>query len=303
MINSLLKTALARPVLIMLLTLLLAAAGLWQAMKLPVDAVPDITNVQVQINTAAEGFSPQETEQRITYAIETAMAGLPRLEYTRSLSRYGLSQVTVVFTEGTDIYWARQQVAERLQNARNELPADIDPEMGPIVSGLGEIFSYTVKVVPDAKKADGSAYSPEDLRTIQDWVIRPQLLKVPGVTEINTIGGYVREYQVSPDLVKLLAFKLTLDDLAQALEQNNSNVGAGYIERNGEQWLIRSPGQLKSLEDISQLVIAKRDDGPVRVKDVAAVAIGKQLRTGAATQDAGRAKQPHRIAASSSPAG
>jgi cobalt-zinc-cadmium resistance protein CzcA len=285
MINTLLKTALARPVLIMLLTLLLAAAGLWQASRLPVDAVPDITNVQVQINTAAEGFSPQETEQRITYAIETAMAGLPQLEYTRSLSRYGLSQVTVVFTEGTDIYWARQQVSERLQNVRNELPADIDPEMGPIVSGLGEIFSYTVKAVPDAKKADGSAYNPEDLRTIQDWVIRPQLLKVPGVTEINTIGGYVREYQVSPDLVKLLAFKLTLDDLAQALEQNNSNVGAGYIERNGEQWLIRSPGQLKSLEDISQLVIAKRDDGPVRVKDVADVAIGKQLRTGAATQD------------------
>jgi cobalt-zinc-cadmium resistance protein CzcA len=285
MINTLLKTALARPVLIMLLTLLLAAAGLWQASRLPVDAVPDITNVQVQINTAAEGFSPQETEQRITYAIETAMAGLPQLEYTRSLSRYGLSQVTVVFTEGTDIYWARQQVAERLQNVRNELPADIDPEMGPIVSGLGEIFSYTVKALPDAKKADGSAYNPEDLRTIQDWVIRPQLLKVPGVTEINTIGGYVREYQVSPYLVKLLAFKLTLDDLAQALEQNNSNVGAGYIERNGEQWLIRSPGQLKSLEDISQLVIAKRDDGPVRVKDVADVAIGKQLRTGAATQD------------------
>ncbi|WP_233009305.1 efflux RND transporter permease subunit [Rheinheimera faecalis] len=285
MINNVLKTALARPVLIMLLTLLLAAAGLWQASRLPVDAVPDITNVQVQINTAAEGFSPQETEQRITYAIETAMAGLPQLEYTRSLSRYGLSQVTVVFTEGTDIYWARQQVSERLQNVRNELPADIDPEMGPIVSGLGEIFSYTVKAVPDAKKADGSAYNPEDLRTIQDWVIRPQLLKVPGVTEINTIGGYVREYQVSPDLVKLLAFKLTLDDLAQALEQNNSNVGAGYIERNGEQWLIRSPGQLKSLEDIGALVIAKRDDGPVRVKDVADVAIGKQLRTGAATQD------------------
>jgi heavy metal efflux system protein len=285
MINNVLKTALARPVLIMLLTLLLAAAGLWQASRLPVDAVPDITNVQVQINTAAEGFSPQETEQRVTYAIETAMAGLPQLEYTRSLSRYGLSQVTVVFTEGTDIYWARQQVSERLQNVRNELPADIDPEMGPIVSGLGEIFSYTVKAVPDAKKADGSAYNPEDLRTIQDWVIRPQLLKVPGVTEINTIGGYVREYQVSPDLVKLLAFKLTLDDLAQALEQNNSNVGAGYIERNGEQWLIRSPGQLKSLEDIGALVIAKRDDGPVRVKDVADVAIGKQLRTGAATQD------------------
>ncbi|OBP16959.1 cation transporter [Rheinheimera sp. SA_1] len=285
MINTVLKAALARPVLVMLLTLLLAAGGLWQASQLPVDAVPDITNIQVQINTAAEGFSPQETEQRITYPIETAMAGLPKLEYTRSLSRYGLSQVTVVFVEGTDIYWARQQVSERLQAVRNELPDDIDAEMGPIVSGLGEIFSYTVKAADDAKKTDGSSYSPEDLRTIQDWIIRPQLLKVPGVTEINTIGGYVREYQVAPDLVKLLAFKLTLDDLAQALSQNNSNIGAGYIERNGEQWLIRSPGQLGSVEDIAKLVIAKRDDGPVRVQDVAEVAIGKQLRTGAATQD------------------
>lgn len=284
-INAVLKTALAKPVLVMLLTLLLAAGGLWQASQLPVDAVPDITNIQVQINTAAEGFSPQETEQRITYPIETAMAGLPKLEYTRSLSRYGLSQVTVVFQEGTDIYWVRQQVSERLQSVRNELPDDIDAEMGPIVSGLGEIFSYTVKAADDAKKADGSAYSPEDLRTIQDWIIRPQLLKVPGVTEINTIGGYVREYQVAPDLVKLLAFKLTLDDLAEALSQNNSNVGAGYIERNGEQWLIRSPGQLGSVEDIASLVIAKRDDGLVRVQDVAEVAIGKQLRTGAATQD------------------
>lgn len=283
--SSVLKTALAKPVLVIVLTLLLALGGLWQASQLPVDAVPDITNVQVQINTAAPGFSPQETEQRITYPIETAMAGLPKLEYTRSLSRYGLSQVTVVFVEGTDIYWARQQVSERLQSVRNELPDDIDAEMGPIVSGLGEIFSYTVKAAADAKKADGSSYSPEDLRTIQDWIIRPQLLKVPGVTELNTIGGYVREYQVAPDLVKLLAFKLTLDDLAAALSQNNSNVGAGYIERNGEQWLIRSPGQLQSVEDIAKLVIAKRDDGPVRVQDVAEVAIGKQLRTGAATQD------------------
>ncbi len=287
MIDAILRAALARPVLVMLLTLLLAGGGLWQASRLPVDAVPDITNVQVQINTLAEGFSPQETEQRITYPIETAMAGLPKLDYTRSLSRYGLSQVTVIFAEGTDIYWARQQVAERLQAVRNELPAQVDAEMGPIVSGLGEIFSYTVKAAADAKNAEGLAYTPEDLRTIQDWIIRPQLLKVPGVTEINTIGGYVREYQVAPDLVKLLAFKLTLDDLASALERNNSNVGAGYIERNGEQWLIRSPGQLTSVADIARLVIAKRDDGPVRVQDVAEVTIGKQLRTGAATQDGG----------------
>ena len=265
------------------LILLILGVGVWQTLRLPVDAVPDITNVQIQINTAAPGYSPLESEQRITYPVETAMAGLPQLEYTRSLSRYGLSQVTVVFEEGTDIYWARQQVAERLQMARQDIPPGIEPEMGPIVSGLGEIFSYTVKATGEALNADGKPYTAEDLRTIQDWVIKPQLLKVKGVTEINTIGGFVREYQVAPDLVKLLAFKLTLDDLADALERNNANIGAGYIERNGEQWLIRSPGQLKSIAEIEELVVAKRDDAPVRVKDVAQVAIGKQLRTGAAT--------------------
>ncbi len=285
MIQNILRLALSRPWMMMIFALLLLGGGVWQALRLPVDAVPDITNVQIQINTSAPGYSPLEAEQRISYPVETAMAGLPALEYTRSLSRYGLSQVTVVFEEGTDIYWARQQVSERLQMARQEMPAGIEPEMGPIVSGLGEIFSYTVKATGDALTADGKPYSAEDLRTIQDWVIRPQLLKVKGVTEINTIGGFVREYQVAPDLIKLLAFKLTLDDLADALARNNANIGAGYIERNGEQWLIRSPGQLQSLAEIEQLVVAKRDDAPVRVKDVAQVAIGKQLRTGAATQD------------------
>ncbi len=285
MIQNILRLSLSRPWMMMVFGLLILGVGVWQTLRLPVDAVPDITNVQIQINTAAPGYSPLESEQRITYPVETAMAGLPQLEYTRSLSRYGLSQVTVVFEEGTDIYWARQQVAERLQMARQDIPPSIEPEMGPIVSGLGEIFSYTVKATGEALNADGKPYTAEDLRTIQDWVIKPQLLKVKGVTEINTIGGFVREYQVAPDLVKLLAFKLTLDDLADALERNNANIGAGYIERNGEQWLIRSPGQLKSIAEIEELVVAKRDDAPVRVKDVAQVAIGKQLRTGAATQD------------------
>lgn len=285
MIQNILRLSLSRPWMMMVFGLLILGVGVWQTVRLPVDAVPDITNVQIQINTAAPGYSPLESEQRITYPVETAMAGLPQLEYTRSLSRYGLSQVTVVFEEGTDIYWARQQVAERLQMARQDIPPSIEPEMGPIVSGLGEIFSYTVKATGEALNADGKPYTAEDLRTIQDWVIKPQLLKVKGVTEINTIGGFVREYQVAPDLVKLLAFKLTLDDLADALERNNANIGAGYIERNGEQWLIRSPGQLKSIAEIEELVVAKRDDAPVRVKDVAQVAIGKQLRTGAATQD------------------
>lgn len=285
MIQNILRLSLSRPWMMMVFGLLILGVGVWQTVRLPVDAVPDITNVQIQINTAAPGYSPLESEQRITYPVETAMAGLPQLEYTRSLSRYGLSQVTVVFEEGTDIYWARQQVAERLQMARQDIPPGIEPEMGPIVSGLGEIFSYTVKATGEALNADGKPYTAEDLRTIQDWVIKPQLLKVKGVTEINTIGGFVREYQVAPDLVKLLAFKLTLDDLADALERNNANIGAGYIERNGEQWLIRSRGQLQSIAEIEELVVTKRDDAPVRVKDVAQVAIGKQLRTGAATQD------------------
>ncbi|MFC4653905.1 efflux RND transporter permease subunit [Rheinheimera marina] len=287
MIQSVLRLALARPGFTLLLTLLLAGAGFWQALKLPMDAVPDITNVQVQINSKAEGYSPLEAEQRVTYLVENAMAGLPKLQYSRSLSRYGLSQVTVVFDEGTDIYWARQQVTERLLQVRGELPEGVEPELGPVVSGLGEIFSYTVKASADARTAKGQPYNAEDLRTLQDWLIKPQLLKVKGVTEINTIGGFVREYQVAPDPVKLLAFKLTINDLAEALKRNNATIGAGYIERNGEQWLIRSPGQLLSIAAIEQLVISKRDDAPVRVKDVATVQIGKQLRTGAATQDGG----------------
>jgi cobalt-zinc-cadmium resistance protein CzcA len=247
--------------------------------------VPDITNVQVQINTEAPGFSPLETEQRITYSVENAMAGVPNLDYTRSISRYGLSQVTVVFEEGTDIYWARQQISERLQSVRGELPGEVEPALGPIASGLGEIFTYIVRAKPDARDADGNPYNAESLRTLQDWVIRPQLVKVPGVTEINTVGGYEREYQVAPKPGKMLAYKVTMEDVFKALQLNNSNAGAGYIERNGEQWLVRSPGQLETLDDIANVVVTKRDDAPVRIRDVAEVKFGKELRTGAATSD------------------
>lgn len=279
----LLRGSLRQPWQTLAALLVLTVLALWQASRVQLDAVPDITNVQVQINTSAPGYSPLETEQRLSMPLERAMAGLPKLSYTRSLSRYGLSQVTVVFSEGTDIYWARQQVSERLAQARSQLPTALEPQLGPVVSGLGEIFSYTVKAT--GNKADGTPYSLAELRAIQDWQIKPQLMTVPGVTEINTIGGIVPEYQVAPDLARLLALKLTLDDLANALERNNSNVGAGYIERNGEQWLIRSPGQLQSLADIANLVVAKRDDGPVRVSDVATVQLGAQLRSGAATQN------------------
>ena len=285
MIDVIIKFALSRRYLVLGLTLLMAVIGFWHAKQLPMDAVPDITNVQVQVNTEAPGYSPLETEQRLTLLIENAMAGLPQLEYTRSLSRYAMSQVTVVFADGTDIYWARQQVTERLQSIRSQLPADTEPTLGPITTGLGEILMYSVTATPEARKTDGTPYSPEDLRTLQDYTIKPQLVKIRGVTEVNSIGGYVRQYQVAPDVGKLLAFKLTLDDLATALSRNNSNVGAGYIERYGAQWLVRSPGQLTGIDDIANLVIAKRDDAPVRVRDVADVFIGKELRTGAALQN------------------
>ncbi|GAB3028558.1 efflux RND transporter permease subunit [Bowmanella dokdonensis] len=285
MIDSTVSFAIKRRWLILALTGLIAALGVYNLLRLPIDAVPDITNIQVQINTSAQGYTPLEVEQRITYPIENAMAGLPKLDYTRSLSRYGLSQVTVTFKEDTDIYWARQQIGERLQAIRGELPNDIEPTLGPIASGLGEIFTYIIHAIPDVRKADGQPYNAEDLRTLQDWVVRPQLLKVPGVTEINSVGGFEREYQVAPIPGKLLAYKLSITDLVQALERNNLNRGAGYIERNGEQYLVRTPGQLHTLEDIRQLVVTKRDDAPVRIKDVAEVYFGEELRTGAATYE------------------
>ena len=269
--------------MVLALTFLFAGFGVYNIQNLAVDAVPDITNVQVQINTKAPGFTPLEVEQRITYLVETAMAGIPKLDYTRSLSRYGLSQVTVIFDEGTDIYWARQQIGERIQSIRADLPNNIEPNLGPIASGLGEIFTYSVHAKPNALKSDGTAYNAEDLRTLQDWVIRPQLLKVKGVTEINSQGGFERQYQVAPMPEKLIAYKLTIKDVISALELNNSNRGAGYIERFDGQYLVRSPGQLKTLADIANTVIAKRDDAPVRIKDVAKVYLGKELRTGAAT--------------------
>ncbi len=285
MINQLIEISVKKRWLVVALTLVMACVGLYNATKLPIDAVPDITNIQIQINTEAAGYSPLEVEQRITYLVENAMAGVPNLDYTRSLSRYGLSQVTVIFKEKTDIYWARQQVTERIQTVQDELPKGITPELGPIASGLGEIFTYAISAEPGALNENGKPYSAEDLRTIQDWIVRPQLVRVPGVTEINSIGGFERQYQVAPIPGKMLAYKITIQEIVESLERNNQNAGAGYIERNGEQWLIRSQGQLSTLDDIGNLVVVKRDDAPVRIKDVAVVSFGKELRTGAATYD------------------
>ena len=279
MLNRIIGASLAHRWLVLVLTMAVATLGIYNFDRLAIDAVPDITNVQVQINAEAPGYSPLESEQRITFPIETAMAGLPHLQETRSISRYGLSQVTVVFEDGTDIYWARQLIGERLSEVKERLPAGIEPAMGPIATGLGEIFMYTVN------NAEGADYSPMELRTVQDWIVRPQLRQTPGVVEVNTIGGYTKQFHVLPDPDRLVAYDLTLQDLMRALARNNLNTGAGYIERFGAQYLIRSPGQLADIEQIRGISVGKRDGVAIRLQDVADVQLGSELRTGAATQN------------------
>ena len=284
-LENIIRFAIAHRWLMLALTLVLVGVGIWSFTRLPIDATPDITNVQVQINTEAPGYSPLESEQRVTFPIETAIAGLPRLDYTRSISRYGLSQVTVVFEDGTDLYFARQLVGERLQQVSSQLPEGIEPSMGPIATGLGEIFMYTVEADPEARKNDGTPWTATDLRTVQDWVIRPQLRNTPGVTEVNTIGGYERQIHITPDPAKLVALGLTLHDVVTAVAANNENVGAGYIERNGQQFLVRVPGQVGGLDEIRSIILDRRGGVPIRVGDLATVGEGPELRSGAATQN------------------
>lgn len=268
---------------VMMFVIAWIGVGIYSYQKLSIDAVPDITNVQVQINSQANGFTAPEVEQRITYPIENAMSGIPNLEQTRSISRYGLSQVTIIFKDGTDIYWARQLINQRLQEAKSALPDSIDPQMSPISTGLGEIYQWVVKAEPNAKKADGSAYSAMDLREIQDWIIRPQLQRLQGVAEVNSIGGYNKTYVVSPDLTRLQQLQIPLTDLQDALQNNNENRGAGFIEENGQQLTVRVPGMLTSIQDIQNVTVATKNGLPIRVADVASVSIGHDLRTGGAT--------------------
>ncbi|MBF7682436.1 CusA/CzcA family heavy metal efflux RND transporter [Acinetobacter sp. B5B] len=268
---------------VVLFTFIWIVVGILSYQKLSIDAVPDITNVQVQINSSAKGFTALETEQRITYPIETAMSGLPNLQQTRSVSRYGLSQVTVVFKDGTDIYWARQLINERLQQAREEMPKSVEPEMSPISTGLGEIYQWVVRAEPNAKKPDGQAYTPLDLREIQDWIVRPQLQRVAGVAEVNSIGGYNKTYIVTPNLQRLQQLNVSLETLLQALEVSNENRGAGFIEQNGQQLTVRVPNTLNRLSDIENVMVEQKQGAIIRVADVATVAIGHDLRTGGAT--------------------
>ncbi|MGQ3298838.1 efflux RND transporter permease subunit [Reyranella sp.] len=285
MIDRILSFSIQNHWLVIFVAIAVGTLGAWNFTRLPIDAVPDITNVQVQVNTVVPGYSPLEVEQRITFPLETAMGGLPKLDHTRSLSRYGLSQITVVFKDGTDIYFARQLVNERIQQAKDKLPPGVETSMGPVSTGLGEIYMYSVEAKPGAKRPDGSPYSATELRTIQDWIIKPQLRTVPGIVEVNTIGGFERQFHVLPEPAKLIAYRLTFRDVMAALATHNANVGAGYIERNGEQYLVRTPGQVNDLEGIRGIVVGSRGGVPIRIDDIAEVKEGPELRTGAATID------------------
>jgi cobalt-zinc-cadmium resistance protein CzcA len=279
-VQKILKVSIVHRYVVLIATVLVVIAGLFSYQRLVIDAVPDITNVQVQINTAAPGYSPFEVERRVTQPIELQLAGLPALESTRSLSRYGLSQVTAVFRDGTDIYFARQLISQRLQEVRERLPAEIAPSMGPIATGLGEIFMFTVEAASNAPRQ----YSLQELREVQDWIVRPQLKGVPGVIDVNSIGGAAKQIVVAPNLERLRAYELTLDDLSSSLRQNNSNIGAGFIEQNGEQFLVRVPAQVERPEQLADLMVAVHKGVPIFVRDVAQVEVGSELRAGAATE-------------------
>ncbi len=285
MLDRILGFSIRQRLMVILLTLGMGVLGVFNFQKLPIDALPDITNVQVQINTEAEGYSPLEVEQRISFPLEMALAGLPKLENMRSLSRYGLSQLTLVFEDGTDIYFARQILANRLTEARSQLPPGIEPMMGPIATGLGEIFMWALKWKDGQEPNVSELESLTQLRTEEDWIVRPQLRTVPGVIEVNTTGGYVRQIHVTPNPGKLMAYQLSFRDVLDALAKNNQNIGAGYLEHQGEQYLIRTPGQVATLDDIRKITLGSHRGIPILVQDVAKVSLGKELRTGAATHN------------------
>jgi cobalt-zinc-cadmium resistance protein CzcA len=286
MLESIIRLSIRQRWVVVVITAGVGAFGVYNFQRLPIDAVPDITNVQVQVNTAAPGMSPLEVEQQVTARIEMAMGGIPGSDHMRSLSRYGLSQLTIVFRDDVDIYFARQLVGERLREASEDLPPGVEqPTMGPVATGLGEIFMWTVEAEPGALRPDGHAYTATDFREAQDWIVKPQLRTVPGVTEVNTIGGYVKQYHVTPDPAKLVAHGLTFRNILDALTANNLNAGAGYIEHIGEQYLVRIPGVVTKVQDVETILVGVEDGVPIRIRDVATVGIGEELRTGAATEN------------------
>jgi heavy metal efflux system protein len=296
MISRILALSIKNRWVVVLVNFGIIVLGAWSLIRLPIDAVPDITNNQVQVNSTAFALSPAEIENQVTFRIETALAGIPGLDNTRSISRNGFSQVTAIFSEKTDIYFARQQVNERLLELRAQLPPGVEPKLGPVTTGLGEIYMWTVTFTADALKA-GVYVTPEGtrlstdleqfayLRTVQDWIVRPQIKSVPGVAGVDSIGGYVKQYQVQPDPMKLVALGLSFADVIRAIEANNASRGASVIERNGEGIVVRTGGRLESLADIGEVVVSTRGAVPVRVRDVAQVAIGGDIRTGSASEN------------------
>lgn len=310
MLERVLRFAIQHRFLIVLLVIAAATLGIFSLQRLPIDAVPDITNNQIQINTVFPSFSPAEIEKQVTFPIETAMAGIPGLKYTRSLSRNGFSQVQAVFEDSVDIYFARQQVTERLNEAKDNLPVGAEPRMGPIATGLGEIYMWTVSFEhPDGHGAanqigksgwqpDGAYITPEGdrltteaerlgyLRTVQDWIIRPQLVGVKDVAGVDSIGGYVKQYQVQPDPMKLVSYGLTFKDVIDALERNNVSTGAGYIEHKGESYIVRSAGRIENTQQIADIVVGTRNGTPIYMRDICKVGFGKELRTGSASENA-----------------
>ncbi|HET7709978.1 MAG TPA: efflux RND transporter permease subunit, partial [Sphingomicrobium sp.] len=307
MLDRLLDTSVRFRWAVLVISMVVAIYGAFQLFRLPIDAVPDITNKQVQINTSAPAFGPLDMERLVTFPVETAMAGIPGLESTRSLSRNGFSQVTVVFEDGIDIYFARQQVAERLGQARASLPSGVEPQVGPITTGLGDILMWGVDYERSATakspkiagrpgfQPDGSFLTPEGerltdevarlayLRTVQDWIVRPQLRTVPGVASVDSIGGYVKQYTVEPDPSRLAAYGISFSELANALERANISVGANFVQRAGEAFLVRADARIRSIDEIKRAAIATRNGVPVLVQDVATVQIGGELRTGSAS--------------------
>jgi cobalt-zinc-cadmium resistance protein CzcA len=312
MLESLLRFSIKNRWLIVVLTAVVAAVGLFQLQRLPIDAVPDITNNQVQVNAVAPSLSPYEVEKQVTFPMENALAGIPGLESTRSLSRNGFAQVTAVFEDGVDIYFARQQVGERLREASGSLPPGVETIMGPIATGLGEVYMYTVEyehprgkgaVVRDGEpgwQSDGAYLTPEGtrlktdvelaayLREVQDWIIRPQLKSVKDVAGVDAIGGYVKQYHVQPDPMKLVSYGLTFADVVEALEKNNVSTGAGYVEHKGESYLVRATGRIEAIDEIETIVIGTRNGVPIYVRDVVGpdgVGVGRELRTGSASEN------------------
>ena len=308
MIERIVDFSVRRRWLVLLVTLAVAASGFWSLTKLPIDAVPDVTNVQVQINAVAPALTPVEIEKQVTVALETALAGMPGLESTRSFSRNGFAQITAVFADRTNIYFARQLVSERINDAKSNLPPGVEVKMGPVSTGLGEIYWWAVEYekpgssvpIRDGQpgwQSDGSYLTPEGerladdfhrtvyLRTVQDWIVRPQMKTVPGVAGADAIGGFVKQFQVQPDPAKLIGYGLSFKQVIEAIEANNISRGANYIEQNGEGYVVRAAGRVENTEDIAQVVVTTRGGVPVRVKDVAEVAIGRELRTGSASVD------------------